>query len=177
MGIVAGGAITRAACAGFTSTSPLTSCSVLIFASGVPTGTLVPMSTRNCSTSPVSKISISIAPFCVSTTAMMSPCLTRSPGLTNHSTSVPASISEPSEGMRNSAIASPSCSPDGHFGRCDDFCRLRDCSLLEVARIGYRYLFTANAAEGRVESPRTSVRQYARKFPLRYCHCASLHRR
>src|ERR1035437_10945587 len=34
--------------------------------------------------------------------------------------SVPASISEPSEGMRNSAIASPSCLPDSRFGRCDD---------------------------------------------------------
>ena len=68
--------------------------------------------------------------------------------------SVPASISEPSEGMRNSAIASPSCLPDSRFGRCDDFCRLRDCSLLEVARIGNWHLFTTHAAKRSIEFPK-----------------------
>jgi hypothetical protein len=54
---------------------------------------------------PTSKHSISIAPFWVSTTATTSPRFTVSPGLTSHSTSVPASMSAPSEGMANTPIA------------------------------------------------------------------------
>ena len=84
---------------------PSFSLGVLMMASGVPTGTSVPISTRIRSTVPGSKFSISIAPFCVSTTATMSPRLTGSPGLISHSTSVPASMSAPSDGMRNSATS------------------------------------------------------------------------
>ena len=84
-------------------------------ASGVPTGTLPLRSTRICSICPVSKISISMAPFCVSTTATMSPRFTLSPGFTSHSTSVPASMSAPSEGMRNSTTARPHARPSAAF--------------------------------------------------------------
>ena len=52
---------------------------------------------------PVSKISTSMSALSVSTTATMSPLRTSSPGFTRHSTIVPASMSAPSEGIRNSA--------------------------------------------------------------------------
>jgi len=78
-----------------------------ISASGVPTGTVVPGSTSQRSMTPSSKMSISMAPFWVSTTATTSPRLTRSPGRFSHSTNVPASISAPSDGMRNSPISRP----------------------------------------------------------------------
>ncbi len=77
----------------------------------VPTGNFVPTGTTSSDTTPGLNTSISIAPFCVSTTAMTSPRLTRSPGFTSHSTSVPASMSAPRDGMRKSVIGrmSPRC--------------------------------------------------------------------
>ena len=74
----------------------------------VPTGNFVPTGTTSSDTTPGLNTSISIAPFCVSTTAMTSPRLTRSPGFTSHSTSVPASMSAPRDGMRKSVIG---CAP------------------------------------------------------------------
>ena len=68
-------------------------------ARALPTGTLLPGSTSNSSSRPSSNTSTSIAPLSVSTTAMMSPCDTTSPGALSHSTSTPACISAPSEGM------------------------------------------------------------------------------
>ena len=65
---------------------------------------------------PPRRLSISMAPFCVSTTAMMSPRFTRSPGCFSHSTSVPASMSAPSDGMRNCPWAQP---PSGAEHRLD----------------------------------------------------------
>ncbi len=81
--MLAGGATSAAAvaagagAAGAAAMAPApASTSVRIRASGVPTGTLLLRSTRICSTRPLSKISISMAPFWVSTTATMSPRLT-----------------------------------------------------------------------------------------------------
>jgi hypothetical protein len=74
----------------------------------VPTGSV---SFGSCTSSrivPSSQISTSIADLDVSTTATTSPFFTRSPGLTFHSSSVPSSISAPSEGSLNSIIARPS---------------------------------------------------------------------
>jgi hypothetical protein len=73
--------------------------------------------------------SISIAPFCVSTTAMMSPRLTASPACLTHSTSVPASMSAPSEGIRNSATAAHEPTRG-----CDDRGRLRQGGIFDVLR-------------------------------------------
>ena len=72
-----------------------------MLASGAPTGTVSPIRATSSLIVPSSKTSISMAPFCVSTTATMSPRFTVSPGFTSHSASVPASMSAPSEGMRN----------------------------------------------------------------------------
>src|SRR6185437_981500 len=73
-------------------------------ASGVPTGTLVLGVTSCRPITPSQKISTSIAPLSVSTTATISPRCTSSPGCFSHSTSVPASMSAPRDGMRNSAM-------------------------------------------------------------------------
>jgi hypothetical protein len=77
-----------------------------MMASGVPTGTFAPGCASSVSTTPSSNTSISIAPFSVSTTAMMSPRATAWPGWRSHSTSVPASIAAPSDGILNSAMGS-----------------------------------------------------------------------
>ena len=57
------------------------SASSRMMASTVPVGTVAPGWTRIFSSTPVVKISMSITPLSVSTTAMMSPRLTASPGL------------------------------------------------------------------------------------------------
>jgi len=67
---------------------------------GVPTGTLCPGSTSSRPMVPAWKTSTSMAPFWVSTTAMTSPLANRSPGRLTHWIRVPASMSEPSDGMR-----------------------------------------------------------------------------
>jgi hypothetical protein len=78
---------------------------VVSVASSDPTGTFWPFSTRISSTTPEAKISTSMSLFAVSMTATMSPRCTRSPGRTSHLLRVPASMSAPREGMRNSYMA------------------------------------------------------------------------
>ena len=82
-----------------------------ITASGVPTGTLVPSSISSFSITPSRNTSTSMSALSVSTSAMMSPRVTRSPGCLRHATSVPASMSAPRIGITNSAISRPSPAP------------------------------------------------------------------
>src|SRR5512138_2050088 len=94
---------------------------------------------------PSSKFSTSNSPFCVSTVAITSPRLTRSPGLTSHSTSVPASMSAPRLGMRNS--------PMGHHPFCcrDNGVDLRQGSLFHVPGIGDGNLGAAEAHHRQIQ--------------------------
>ena len=79
-----------------------------MMASAVPTGTFVPGSTRSLSSTPLVKTSTSMSALSVSTSAMMSPRSTASPGCFSHSISVPALMSAPSAASTNSAIRPPS---------------------------------------------------------------------
>ena len=90
-------------CAGSAGSAPSGS----IVASGPPTGTTVPGSTRSSETTPLRNVSTSIAALAVSTTATMSPLCTESPGWTSHSSKVPSSMSAPSEGIVNEATGQP----------------------------------------------------------------------
>src|SRR5512135_451865 len=120
--------------------------SALNIASVAPTGTFCPGWTTRDSITPVSKISTSMTPFSVSTSATTSPRLTVSPGLTRQSTTVPNCMSAPSEGMRNSLMA-------GHHPsrRGDDARNLRDCRVFKMFWIGHRQFDAANARHGRIE--------------------------
>src|SRR5690349_911298 len=95
---------------------------------------------------PVSKTSTSMVAFSVSTTAMMSPRFTTSPGLTSHSMMVPASMSAPSAGMQNSATSA-------HHGRHGfDDCRYPwNSSLFQVFRVRHRRFGTAYAGDRHVK--------------------------
>ncbi len=73
-------------------------------ASTAPTFSSSPTGTRS-SITPSRKISTSIAPLWVSTTATTSPRLTWLPGWTSHCTTLPVSMSAPNEGIRKSAMA------------------------------------------------------------------------
>jgi hypothetical protein len=79
--------------------------SPLKVANVVPTGTFCPGWVTRVSITPLSKISTSMTPFSVSTSATTSPRFTASPGFTRHSTMVPYCISAPSDGIRNSLMA------------------------------------------------------------------------
>ncbi len=74
---------------------------------GVPTGIVVPGSVSSACTMPSCQHSMSIAALAVSTTATIWPFLTASPGRTCHATSLPSSMSEPSDGRRSSIIGPP----------------------------------------------------------------------
>ena len=110
----------------------------------VPTGATI------SETTPSSNISTSIAPFCVSTTAITSPFFTRSPGLTSHSTKVPASMSAPSAGIRKSLTTGLAGSHET-ARRGGYFCRLGQCSILQMRRIGHRHFPAAHAPQRRIE--------------------------
>ena len=60
---------------------------------------------------------------------------TRWPGLTSHSTSVPDSMSAPSEGMRNSVMSAPPV-----FAAAHDAGHLRQRGVLHVLRVRHRHL-------------------------------------
>src|SRR5574341_1396279 len=104
-----------------------------MIASGVPTGTFSPGRTRIRSTTPGTKTSTSIAPLSVSTSAIMSPRRTASPGCLYHVTRRPAVMSAPSTGMRNSATAVSQDLP--HL--CDDAGSLGQRRVLEMFWVGY----------------------------------------
>src|SRR5579875_58821 len=112
----------------------------------VPTGTFSPSCTVKLCTMPFTNTSISIAPFSVSTTAITSPRLMRSPGLTSHCTRVPASMSAPSDGIRNSITFAHHRAHGLHHRR-----RLRQRRFLQMPGIGHRYFGAAYARNRRVE--------------------------
>jgi hypothetical protein len=85
-----------------------------------------------------------MAPFWVSTTATTSPRATLSPGFTSHSTSLPASMSAPSEGMAKTLIARPR----QRLHRGDDVGDLRQGGGFQMLRIGHRHLGRADPATG-----------------------------
>ena len=120
------------------------------------------------------RLSISIAPFCVSTTATTSPRFTASPGFTSHSTSVPASMSAPSEGIRKSTTLSHR--PMRLRGR-DDLADLRDARHLEMRGIGNRHLGAADPRQSGHRVRRTPRFHDARRSRRRGCRCASPRRR
>src|ERR1051326_4497265 len=115
-------------------------------ASTVPTGTLAPGSTTIFSITPLVKISTSIAPLSVSTSATISPRSTRSPGFLRHATSVPASMSAPRIGITKSAIA-----PEHSAGGRDDGIDARKRRLLEVLRVRHGHLRAEHARDRPVE--------------------------
>ena len=97
-------------------------------ASGVPTATSLARATSSSSTTPFSKTSTSMSDLSVSTTATMSPRCDRSPGSTRHSTTVPSSMSAPSDGMQKLGHVSSE-----HAARRRRRCRhLGQGGLLEV---------------------------------------------
>src|SRR5579884_2832732 len=77
---------------------------------------------------------------------MMSPRRMRSPGLTSHCTSVPVSISAPSDGMRNSVTFAHQIARS-----CDYYRHLGQRRFLQMPGIGHRHLGAAYALDGRVE--------------------------
>src|SRR3990167_769808 len=87
-----------------------------------------------------------MAAFSVSTTATISPRFTPSPGRTRHSARVPASISAPSEGMRNSATFSYHA-----LNGCDDAGHLRDRRILKVLGVRHGHLDAADSRHGSVK--------------------------
>src|SRR6516225_7500786 len=101
--------------------------------------------------------------FSVSTSATMSPRLTRSPGLIFQAMSLPASMSAPRLGMRNSVIflmaaryraciRIRSCCFSCHgANRARDRFRLRQGSLLQMLRVWHRDFSAANALNGSVQ--------------------------
>src|SRR5512143_4251676 len=115
-------------------------------ASVVPTGTFSPGWTINESITPLSKISTSITPFSVSTSATTSPRLTASPGLTRQSTMVPNCMSAPSEGMRNSLMTGHHPARRGNDGR-----HLRNRRVFKMLRIGHRHFGAAHPRHRRIE--------------------------
>src|SRR6266545_3361352 len=118
----------------------------LITASGVPTGTDWPSGTRSRSMTPDSKHSTSTAALAVSTTATMSPLWTVSPGLISHSTTVPASMSAPSEGIRNSAMSAHRFPRGG-----DDALHLGQRGVLELLGVRDGHLGGAHPGDRCVE--------------------------
>src|SRR6185369_3607993 len=117
-----------------------------IEASTVPVGTVAPGSMRMRSSTPLTKTSTSIRPFSVSTSAMMSPRATRSPGRLRHAMSVPAVMSAPRIGIRNSAIAA-----EQGPGRRRDRHGLRQRGVLHVPGVGDRDLGAAQPLHGAVQ--------------------------
>jgi hypothetical protein len=69
-----------------------------------PTGTLSPGLVMSRSMMPVVWDSTSMAAFSVSTSAMISPLVMRSPSFFFHCTKMPSVMSAPSVGIRNSAM-------------------------------------------------------------------------
>src|SRR5690606_15940589 len=103
----------------------------------LPTGRRVPGSTSNSNTVPSCQISTSTAAFEVSTTATTWPFFTLSPGLTCHSSSLPSSMSAPSEGSLNSNI-------QHLLHRGDDLRHLWQRRRLHVTGVGDRHLRAAH---------------------------------
>src|SRR6056297_2160270 len=122
-------------------------------ARGAPTGSSLPRSARISWTVPSWKISISIAPFWVSTTATTSPRWTVSPGFTSHSTSLPASMSAPSEGMTKTPISAAHL----HAGGGDDPVHLRDRRLFQMRGVGDGHFLGTNAGHGAIERPEPAL--------------------
>jgi hypothetical protein len=87
-----------ATCASTSSTRSPGSHSTAI---NMPTGSVDSGSTSKARTTPSCQHSMSIAALDVSTMAITWPLCTASPGRTSHCSSLPWSMSEPSEGMRN----------------------------------------------------------------------------
>ncbi len=92
------------------------------------------------------------------------------PGCTRHSRIVPASMSAPSDGIRNSAIGPP---PAARRTARDDRARdLRQRGVLEVLRVRHRHLGAAHARDRRVElvegaAPTMRAATSAARLPLR----------
>ena len=124
------------------------------------------------STTPLSKISTSITPFSVSTSATMSPRLTASPGCFRQSTRVPASMSAPSVGMRNSAMAPHHLSTDATI--------VSACGSAASSRcfgIRHRHLGAAHARHRRIELVERPLHDARARSRPRGCRSASLRRR
>src|SRR5512134_2485378 len=101
---------------------------------------------------------------------MTSPRFSASPGCFSHSTSVPASMSAPSEGMRNSLMALALAEQAARRG--DDPIHLRDRCGFEMARIRDRRFGAAHARDRRVEieerlfdDAHADLRRQAAAFP------------
>src|SRR3990172_29997 len=116
---------------------------------------------------PVSKISTSMTPFSVSTSATSSPRLTASPGFTRQSTRVPNSMSAPREGMRNSLMASHHPARRG-----DDAGDLGNGRVFEMFGVRHRHFGAADPRHRSVElvkgvlhDPRHDLRRDAAAFP------------
>ncbi len=102
-GTVAGAAIGPAA-GGWAPAGAATSPGASSLAKTVPTGTFSPACTSSSVTTPSCQISTSTAALEVSTTATTWPRLTASPGFTCQVSSVPSSMSAPSEGSLKSIM-------------------------------------------------------------------------
>src|SRR5688500_14469767 len=112
------------------------------------------------SNTPSSKTSISMAPFSVSTTAMMSPRARASPGCFSQRTSVPASISAPSAGMRNSVtrLVNQIAGGAGNAGR------RRQRGVFEMFRLSDANFSASHASDGTLHFVKHSFRQLRRDF-------------
>src|SRR3989338_8974900 len=117
-----------------------------IRASTVPVGTVAPGWTRIFSITPPTKTSTSMSPLSVSTSAMISPRFTVSPGCFRQTISVPAVMSAPRIGITNSTTAAEHLLDRGNDGR-----RLRQRGVLHVLRVRHRDLGAADARHRPVE--------------------------
>jgi hypothetical protein len=117
----------------------------------------------------VLKISTSIAPLSVSTTATTSPRFTRLPGATCHSTIVPSSMSAPSAGSLNS-LASLNNLRTAATMRAGDPAAPRPRDASDTGSALPRCTRARSARRGR----RSPARRCAWRSRPRGCRCASL---
>src|SRR3990172_6702018 len=119
------------------------------------------------STTPLCQISMSIMALSVPTPPPTSPRVTVSPALTSHSTMVPASMSAPSAGMRNSYMGTHRLARGRHDAR-----RLGQRRVLQMLGIRNGHLHAAHARDGGVQiveglfrQPRRNLRGQAAAAP------------
>src|SRR5689334_21325435 len=93
-----------------------------------------------------------MAAFSVSTSAMISPFFTRSPGFFFHATSLPSVMSEPRIGMTNSAMTHLHLSlPQGVMNRVHDALHAGKGGVFKVFGVGNRHFRAAHSGDGAVE--------------------------
>ena len=146
-----------------------------IVASTVPTGTLLARCTTERSITPSSNTSISMAPFSVSTTAMMSPRATGRRAAS--ATGQRARLHVGAEGGHAELDHRDGRSVDQRAHGVDDRRGLRERGVFEVLGIGNRHLGGADAGDRARRDRRRPTRRFARRSPPTGCRSASPRRR